>query len=368
MVAEGTVESSSISPNSQNGWPRNPVAARGRRQGPDRGTDRLLRASLIRVSPPVRESRATGMSQGSRRTLSEAATDRKNETISSSGWPRLPRLQPSPSRRRPNATRVDLEPHYILLWGQVAIQELSKLRTQTELRTIERRCGLRRVFRSSSSSSINLFVNAEHIVGVSTTSLGKAATLSFDDSSSGTSLSDARKQAFSIRASSKGRFAHFVIGSSAGSARPCATTCSDVTDRATVRSATRLPSAATCEATRFHMEFSRAHRPLTAAVSLLAWGACVAAFLPPLNAPSLDSVPLTVLLGLGIAISLVLHWCLSASRPGASEGRLRRGFCLRSARSLWARSSGSSWSSGSAKNKAAQALTAQPDASIERAG
>ncbi len=70
------------------------------------------------------------------------------------------------------------------------------------------------------------------------------------------------------------------------------------------------------------MEVSRAHRPIAAAaVSLLAWGACVAAFLPPLNAHALDSVPLTVLLGLGIAISLALHLVfvgIAARRLGRS--------------------------------------------------
>ena len=71
------------------------------------------------------------------------------------------------------------------------------------------------------------------------------------------------------------------------------------------------------------MEISRAQRPLAAAaISLLVFAACVAAFLPPLNAYGWDSVPLTVLLGLAIAISLVLHLVfvgIAARRLGRSS-------------------------------------------------
>lgn len=49
-------------------------------------------------------------------------------------------------------------------------------------------------------------------------------------------------------------------------------------------------------------------RALSAAtLSLLACGACIAAFLPPLQGRVLPSVGLTVALGLGIAVSFALH-------------------------------------------------------------
>jgi|KBSSwiStaDraftv2_1062776.scaffolds.fasta_scaffold382806_1 hypothetical protein len=71
------------------------------------------------------------------------------------------------------------------------------------------------------------------------------------------------------------------------------------------------------------MDVSRAQPPLAAAaVSLVVWGACVAALLPPLNADILESVPLTVLLGLAIAASLVLHLVfvgIAARRLGRSS-------------------------------------------------
>ena len=70
------------------------------------------------------------------------------------------------------------------------------------------------------------------------------------------------------------------------------------------------------------MDISRAQRPLAAAaVSLLVWGACVAAMLPPLGARARESLLLTILLGLAIAISLVLHLVfvgIAARRLGRS--------------------------------------------------
>ncbi len=56
------------------------------------------------------------------------------------------------------------------------------------------------------------------------------------------------------------------------------------------------------------MQVARAQQPIAAAtVSLIAWVLCVAAFLPPLNKYIMGSVPLVILAGLGIAVSLVLH-------------------------------------------------------------
>ena len=70
------------------------------------------------------------------------------------------------------------------------------------------------------------------------------------------------------------------------------------------------------------MQLSRAHQPIAAAaVSLMVFGACVAAFLPPFNEHTLASMPLVVLLGLAIAVSLVLHLIfigLAARRLGRS--------------------------------------------------
>ncbi|MDQ2734536.1 MAG: hypothetical protein M3Y55_06010 [Pseudomonadota bacterium] len=72
------------------------------------------------------------------------------------------------------------------------------------------------------------------------------------------------------------------------------------------------------------MQISHARQPVAAAaVSLIAWGACVAAFLPPFNAQA-NSVPLTVLLGLAIAVTLVLHLVfvgIAAHRLGHSSGK-----------------------------------------------
>jgi hypothetical protein len=49
-------------------------------------------------------------------------------------------------------------------------------------------------------------------------------------------------------------------------------------------------------------------RTLSAAtLSLLACGGCIAAFVPPFNERVLQSVPLLIALGLGIAVSFVLH-------------------------------------------------------------
>jgi len=58
-----------------------------------------------------------------------------------------------------------------------------------------------------------------------------------------------------------------------------------------------------------------------AAVTLLVFGAAVAAFLPPFFNRFADSVPLLVLLGLTVAASLVLHFIfigIAASRLGRS--------------------------------------------------
>lgn len=56
------------------------------------------------------------------------------------------------------------------------------------------------------------------------------------------------------------------------------------------------------------MQVARAQQPIAAAaVTLVVWAMCIAAFLPPLNQYTLDSVPLTVLAGIGIAVSLILH-------------------------------------------------------------
>ena len=70
------------------------------------------------------------------------------------------------------------------------------------------------------------------------------------------------------------------------------------------------------------MQTSRAQRPIgAAAVSLLAFGACVAAFLPPLNQQTLASLPLTIVLGLALAASFILHLIfvgLAAQRLGRS--------------------------------------------------
>jgi hypothetical protein len=70
------------------------------------------------------------------------------------------------------------------------------------------------------------------------------------------------------------------------------------------------------------MQASRAQQPIAAAaVSLLAFGACVAAFLPPLNQQTLASIPLIIVLGLALAASFILHLIfvgLAAHRLGRS--------------------------------------------------
>ncbi|MYN20243.1 hypothetical protein GTP81_26220 [Rugamonas sp. FT107W] len=70
------------------------------------------------------------------------------------------------------------------------------------------------------------------------------------------------------------------------------------------------------------MQIARAQQPIAAAtVSLIVWVLCVAAFLPPLNKHILGSVPLIILTGLGIAVSLVVHLVfigMSARRLGRS--------------------------------------------------
>jgi hypothetical protein len=56
------------------------------------------------------------------------------------------------------------------------------------------------------------------------------------------------------------------------------------------------------------MQVARAQQPIAAAaVTLVTWAMCIAAFLPPLNQYTLKSVPLMVIAGIGIAVSLILH-------------------------------------------------------------
>ncbi len=73
------------------------------------------------------------------------------------------------------------------------------------------------------------------------------------------------------------------------------------------------------------MQVSNAQQPVAAAaVSLLAWGACVAAFLPPFNASASTSAAFAVLLGLAIATTLVLHLVfvgIAAHRLGRSPAK-----------------------------------------------
>ena len=70
------------------------------------------------------------------------------------------------------------------------------------------------------------------------------------------------------------------------------------------------------------MQASRARQPIVAAsASLLAFGGCVAALLPPLNHQTLESLPLTVALGIALAVSLILHFVfvgIAAQRLGRS--------------------------------------------------
>jgi hypothetical protein len=73
------------------------------------------------------------------------------------------------------------------------------------------------------------------------------------------------------------------------------------------------------------MQLSRARQPIAAAAgSLLCFAAGVGAFLPPFNHYVLDFIPLIVLTGLAIAVSLVLHLVfigIAASRLGRSATR-----------------------------------------------
>jgi hypothetical protein len=58
-----------------------------------------------------------------------------------------------------------------------------------------------------------------------------------------------------------------------------------------------------------------------AAVSLVAFAVCVGAFLPPFVERTVSSVPITVLFGLAIAVSFVLHVAfvgIAAHRAGRS--------------------------------------------------
>jgi hypothetical protein len=70
------------------------------------------------------------------------------------------------------------------------------------------------------------------------------------------------------------------------------------------------------------MQASRARQAIVAAAgSLLAFGACIAAFLPPLSRQTLASVPLIIALGLALAASFILHVVfvgLAAHRLGRS--------------------------------------------------
>jgi hypothetical protein len=59
------------------------------------------------------------------------------------------------------------------------------------------------------------------------------------------------------------------------------------------------------------------------AFSLLAFGVCLAAFLPPFLSRTLQSLPMTILASLGIAASCILHFCfvgITAQRMGRSPG------------------------------------------------
>jgi len=60
---------------------------------------------------------------------------------------------------------------------------------------------------------------------------------------------------------------------------------------------------------------------VAATFSLLAFGGCVAAFLPPLVDRTTASMPLTVMLGIALAVSFVLHLAfigIAAQRLGRS--------------------------------------------------
>jgi len=66
------------------------------------------------------------------------------------------------------------------------------------------------------------------------------------------------------------------------------------------------------------------HAISAAAISLFVFIASAACFLPPLNQYVLHSVPLVVLLGIAIAVSLILHFVF----VGIAAQRLRRGVPL----------------------------------------
>jgi ABC-type thiamin/hydroxymethylpyrimidine transport system permease subunit len=70
------------------------------------------------------------------------------------------------------------------------------------------------------------------------------------------------------------------------------------------------------------MQVARAKQPIAAAaVTLVVWVLCVASFLPPLNKYTTDSVPLMILAGVGIAVSIILHLIfvgVAAQRLGRS--------------------------------------------------
>jgi hypothetical protein len=70
------------------------------------------------------------------------------------------------------------------------------------------------------------------------------------------------------------------------------------------------------------MQVLDANRPIAAAtVCLLVFGACIAAFLPPLNETVLGSVPFVVMVGLTLALSVILHLVfvgIAARRLGRS--------------------------------------------------
>lgn len=56
------------------------------------------------------------------------------------------------------------------------------------------------------------------------------------------------------------------------------------------------------------MQVARAQQPIAAAaVTLVTWILCIAAFLPPLNKYTTDSLPLILLAAFGIAVSSILH-------------------------------------------------------------
>jgi hypothetical protein len=64
-----------------------------------------------------------------------------------------------------------------------------------------------------------------------------------------------------------------------------------------------------------------AQRALAAsAFALVVCGGCVAAFLPPLHAQTLASLPRTLLFGAALAVALLLHWVYL----GIGAHRLRR--------------------------------------------